>query len=170
MSSPPTPITKNRTASHGFGTLAIHAGQHPDPLTGAVMTPIFQTSTYAQESLGKHRGYEYSRTDNPTRTAYQECIAALEHAKHALAFSSGLATTDAILHTLKAGDHVVCCDDVYGGTFRIFDKVYRRLGIDFTFVDLSDLKNAESAFKSNTKLLWMESPTNPMLKILDITE
>jgi cystathionine gamma-lyase len=152
----------------GFGTLAIHAGQDPDPQTGAVMTPIYQTSTYAQESPGKHRGYEYSRTDNPTRTAYQACVAALEGAKHALAFASGLATTDAIMHTLKPGDHVVSCDDVYGGSFRIFDKVFKRMGIEFTFVDLSDLKKAEEAFRPNTKLLWMESPTNPMLKILDI--
>ena len=106
------------------------------------MTPIYQTSTYAQESPGKHRGYEYSRTDNPTRTAYQACVAALENAKHALAFASGLATTDAIMHTLKAGDHVVCCDDVYGGTFRIFDKVFKRLGLEFTFVDLSDPSKA----------------------------
>ncbi len=157
------------SANLGFGTLAIHAGQPPESRTGAVMTPIFQTSTYAQESPGKHRGYEYSRTDNPTRTAYQECIAALEGAKHALAFSSGLATTDAILHTLKAGDHVICCDDVYGGTFRIFDKVFRRLGIEFTFIDLSDLKKTEDAFRPNTKMIWMESPTNPMLKILDIS-
>ena len=132
------------------------------------MTPIYQTSTYAQESPGKHRGYEYSRTDNPTRTAYQACVAALENAKHALAFSSGLATTDAIMHTLKAGDHVVCCDDVYGGTFRIFDKVFKRMGLEYTFVDLSDLSKAEAAFKPNTKMIWMESPTNPMLKILDI--
>lgn len=159
---------KNESENLGFGTLAIHAGQEPDPVTGAVMTPIYQTSTYAQESPGKHRGYEYSRTDNPTRTAYQACVAALEGGKHALAFSSGLATTDAILHTLKPGDHVVACDDVYGGTFRIFDKVYRKQGIDFTFVDLSDLKKAEAAFRPNTKLMWMESPTNPMLKILDI--
>ena len=151
-----------------FGTLSIHAGQSPDPTTGAVMTPIYQTSTYAQESVGQHKGYEYSRTDNPTRTAYQNCVAALEGAKHALAFSSGLATTDAILHTLKAGDHVVSCDDVYGGTFRIFDKVYKKMGIEFTFIDLSDLKKAEGAFRPNTKLLWIESPTNPMLKILDI--
>ncbi len=152
----------------GFGTRAIHAGQDPDPQTGAVMTPIYQTSTYAQASPGVHRGYEYSRTDNPTRTAYQACVAALEGGKHALAFASGLATTHAIIQSLKAGDHVVCCDDVYGGTFRIFDKVFRNHGIDFTFVDLSDLKKAEGAFKPNTKLLWMETPTNPMLKILDI--
>jgi cystathionine gamma-lyase len=160
-------MKKNERAL-GFGTLAIHAGQEPEPVTGAVMTPIFQTSTYVQESPGKHRGYEYSRTDNPTRTAYQGCVAALEGAQHALAFASGLATTGAIMHLLKSGDHVVCCDDVYGGTFRIFDKVYKRMGIEFTFVDLADLKKAEAAFKSNTKMLWMESPTNPMLKILDI--
>ncbi len=152
----------------GFGTMAIHAGQSPDPQTGAVMTPIYQTSTFAQESPGKHRGYEYSRTDNPTRTAYQACVAALEGGKHALAFASGLAATDCILRLLKVGDHVVCCDDVYGGTFRIFDKVFKRLGIEFTFVDFSDLKKTEAAFKPNTRLLWMESPTNPMLKILDI--
>jgi cystathionine gamma-lyase len=159
---------KDIKAPHGFGTLAIHAGQDPDPATGAVMTPIYQTSTYAQESPGKHRGYEYSRTDNPTRTAYQACVAALEGAKHALAFSSGLAATDAILHTLKAGDHVLCCDDVYGGTFRIFDKVFRRMGIDFTFADLGNPAAAEAHIKPNTRLLWMETPTNPMLKILDI--
>jgi cystathionine gamma-lyase len=151
-----------------FGTLAIHAGQEPDPSTGAVMTPIYQTSTYAQASPGKHRGYEYSRTDNPTRTAYQACVASLEGGKHALAFSSGLAATDAIIHMLKTGDHVICSDDVYGGTFRIFDKIFKRMGIEFSFVDLSDLKKAESAFRPNTRILWMETPTNPMLKILDI--
>ncbi len=159
---------KNSDAPYQFGTLAIHAGQPPEPTTGAVMTPIFQTSTYAQKSPGKHQGYEYSRTDNPTRTAYQTCIAALENAQHALAFSSGLATTDAILHTLKPGDHVISCDDVYGGTFRIFDKVFKKMGIEFSFIDLSDLKKAEAAFRPATRMIWMESPTNPMLKILDI--
>jgi cystathionine gamma-lyase len=152
----------------GFGTRAIHAGQDPDPTTGAVMVPIYQTSTYAQESPGKHRGYEYSRTDNPTRTAYQACVASLEGGKHALAFASGLATTDAILHLLKPGDHVLCGDDVYGGTFRIFDKVFKNLGIEFSFVDFSDPKAAEVAFRPNTRLLWLETPTNPMLKIFDI--
>lgn len=154
--------------NYQFGTLAIHAGQNPEPTTGAVMVPIFQTSTYAQESPGKHKGYEYSRTDNPTRTAYQNCVAALEGAKYALAFSSGLASMDCIMHTLQPGDHIVCCDDVYGGTFRIFDKVFKPFGLDFTFVDLSDLKKAEAAFKPNTKILWLETPTNPMLKVLDI--
>src|SRR4051812_23174558 len=121
-----------------FGSLAIHAGQPPEPTTGAVMVPIYQTSTFAQESPGKHRGYEYSRSDNPTRTAYQECVAALEGAKFGLAFSSGLAANDAILHCFRPGDHILCSDDVYGGTFRIFDKVFKPFGLDFTFVDLSD--------------------------------
>lgn len=152
----------------GFGTKAIHAGQPPHGDSAAVMTPIYQTSTYAQRSPGDHTGYEYSRTDNPTRTAYQQCLAALEGGNYALAFSSGLATTDAIIHTLKSGDHVVCCDDVYGGTYRLFERVYKQLGIDFTFVDLTDLSKAEAAFKSNTKILWIETPTNPTLKIVDI--
>lgn len=161
-------MSEKNNLNFGFGTLAIHAGQHADPQTGAVMTPIYQTSTYAQESPGKHRGYEYSRTDNPTRTAYQNCVAALEGGKYGLAFASGLAAMDSILHLLKTGDHIVCSDDVYGGTFRLMDKVYRPLGIDFTFVDMCDLKKTEAALKNNTRLLWMESPTNPMLKILDI--
>ncbi|MGE0616155.1 MAG: cystathionine gamma-synthase [Bacteriovoracia bacterium] len=152
----------------GFGTLAIHAGQPPCPVTGAVMTPIYQTSTYAQKSPGEHQGYDYSRADNPTRKAYQDCVAALEGGKFGLAYSSGLGAIDAVIHLLKAGDHVVLCDDVYGGTFRIFDKVFKHLGIEFTLADLSDLKKAEAAFKPSTKLLWMESPTNPMLKLLDL--
>jgi cystathionine gamma-lyase len=152
----------------GFGTRAIHAGQPADPQTGAVMTPIFQTSTYAQASPGSHRGYEYSRTDNPTRTAYQQCLAALEGGKYGLAFSSGLATTDSILHTLRSGDHIVCCDDVYGGTYRLFERVYRQMGFDFTFVDMTDHAKVEAAFKPTTKLVWIETPTNPTLKLVDI--
>lgn len=152
----------------GFGTRAIHAGQPPEEKSGAVMTPIYQTSTYAQRSPGEHTGYEYSRTDNPTRTAYQQCVAALEGGKYGLAFSSGLATTDCILHTLKTGDHVVCCDDVYGGTYRLFERVYRQMGLDFTFVDMTDLVKVEAAMKPNTKLMWIETPTNPTLKIVDI--
>jgi cystathionine gamma-lyase len=153
---------------YGFGTRAIHAGQEPDPTTGAIMVPIYQTSTFAQSSPGEHKGYDYSRADNPTRTAYQECFAALEGGKYGLAFSSGLAAMDAIMHLLKTGDHVVCSDDVYGGTFRLFDKVFKNFGIEFSFVDLSDLSQAERAFTSKTKLLWIETPTNPMLKVLDI--
>lgn len=160
--------TSSPKLAPGFGTLAIHAGQEPDPRTGAVMVPIYQTSTYAQNSPGEHRGYEYSRTDNPTRTAYQDCVAALEGGKHALAFASGLAAIDAIMHTLQTGDHVICCDDVYGGTFRIFDKVFKRLGLEFSFVDMSDLRAVEAAFTPKTRVLWMETPTNPMLKVLDI--
>jgi cystathionine gamma-lyase len=152
----------------GFGTKAIHAGQSPDPITGAVMTPIYQTSTYVQKSPGQHTGYEYSRTDNPTRTAYQECVAALENGKHALAFSSGLASIDTLCHMLKAGDHVICSDDVYGGTYRLFDKVLTRFQLEFTFMDLSDVAAVEKAIKPNTRLIWIESPTNPMLKIFDI--
>jgi cystathionine gamma-lyase len=132
------------------------------------MTPIFQTSTYAQQSPGKHLGYDYSRTDNPTRTAYQQCLASLEDAAHALAFSSGLAAMDSILHLLETGDHVLCCDDVYGGTFRLFDKVFRRFGIELSFVDQTDLERTEAAFRPNTRMVWLESPTNPLLKIHDI--
>jgi cystathionine gamma-lyase len=158
----------SESKSFGFGTKAIHAGQSPDPINGAVMTPIYQTSTYAQKSPGAHTGYEYSRTDNPTRTAYQDCVAALENGKHALAFASGLATIDTLMHTLKSGDHVICSDDVYGGTFRLFDKVLTRFNLEFTFMDLSDLTAVEKAIRTNTKMLWIESPTNPMLKIFDI--
>ncbi len=159
-----------RDLETGFATRAIHAGQPPEAKSGAVMTPIYQTSTYAQVSPGEHTGYEYSRTDNPTRTAYQQCLAALEGGKYGLAFSSGLATTDCILHTLKAGDHVVCCDDVYGGTYRLFERVYRQFGLEFTFVDLTDLAKTEAAFRPATKLLWIETPTNPTLKIVDIAK
>lgn len=152
----------------GFGTNAIHAGQAPEATTGAVMTPVFFTSTYAQKSPGEHQGYDYSRGDNPTRTAYQACMAALEGGKHALAFSSGLAAITTVVQTLKPGDHVLCCDDLYGGTYRLFERVMKGFGIEFTFADLSDVTKVESYFKPNTKLLWLESPTNPLLKLLDI--
>jgi len=151
-----------------FETLAIHAGQHPDPVTGAVMTPVYLTSTYAQSAPGEHKGYEYSRTQNLTRHALQDCLAALEGAKHGLAFASGLAATDAILHLLDAGDHVVYSDDVYGGTFRLFDKVFRRHGLSFTPVEACDPGNVERAMTPKTRLVWLESPTNPMLKIADL--
>jgi cystathionine gamma-lyase len=151
-----------------FETLAIHAGQRPDPVTGAVMTPVYLTSTYAQTSPGEHKGYEYSRTHNLTRHALQDCLAALEGARYGLAFASGLAATDAILHLLQAGDHVVYSDDVYGGTFRIFDKVFRHHGLSFTAVDACDPANVERAMTPRTRLVWLESPTNPMLKIADL--
>jgi cystathionine gamma-lyase len=153
-----------------FETLAIHAGQKPDPTTGAIMTPVYLTSTYAQSAPGEHKGYEYSRTQNPTRQALESCLASLEGAQHALAFASGLAATDCILHTLAAGDHILCSDDVYGGTFRQFDRVFRRLGLDFSYVDMSDLGALERAFTLRTKMLWCESPTNPLLKILDLSQ
>jgi len=149
-------------------TLAIHAGQTPDPTTGALMTPVYFTSTYAQTGPGEHRGYEYSRTQNPTRHALQDCLAALEGARFGLAFGSGLAATDAVLHLLDAGDHVVYSDDVYGGTFRLFDKVFRRLGLSFTPVDMVDPANVARALTPRTKLVWVESPTNPMMKIVDL--
>jgi cystathionine gamma-lyase len=151
-----------------FETLAIHAGQSPDPTTGAIMTPVYLTSTYVQEGPGRHKGYEYSRTHNPTRHALQDCLAALEGARHGLAFASGLAATDAILHLLEAGDHVLYSDDVYGGTFRIFDKVFRRLGLSFGPVDMSDPGNVERAIRPATRLVWIETPTNPMLKLVDL--
>jgi len=151
-------------------TLAIHAGQAPDPTTGAIMTPVYLTSTYVQDGPGGHKGFEYSRTRNPTRDALQGCLAALEGARHGLAFASGLAATDAILHLLDAGDHVVYSDDLYGGTFRLFDKVFRRLGLSFDAVDMSDPRNVERALRAETRLVWIESPTNPMLKIVDLAE
>lgn len=153
-----------------FDTLAIHAGQSPDPTTGAVMTPVYLTSTYVQASPGVHKGYEYSRTQNPTRHALQDCLAALEGGAHGLAFASGLAATDAVLHLLEAGDHVLASDDVYGGTFRIFDKVFRRHGLEFSYVDMSDPRNVERGLRPSTRLVWIESPTNPMLKIVDLAE
>jgi cystathionine gamma-lyase len=152
-----------------FETLAIHAGQHPDPVTGAVMTPVYFTSTYVQSAPGEHKGYEYSRTHNLTRHALQDCLAALEGAKHGLAFASGLAATDALLHLLDAGDHVVYSDDVYGGTFRLFDKVFRRHGLSFTPVDACDPENVRRAMTPRTRMVWLESPTNPMLKIADLS-
>ena len=157
-----------RDADH-FETLAIHAGQQPDPTTGAVMTPVYFTSTYAQSGPGEHKGFEYSRTRNPTRDALQGCLAALENGKHALAFASGLAATDAVFHLLSAGDHLVLSDDLYGGTFRLADKVFKRLGIEQTYVDVRDPRAVAAAIRPGvTKLLWVETPTNPMLKICDL--
>ncbi|HVI22099.1 MAG TPA: cystathionine gamma-synthase [Myxococcales bacterium] len=155
---------------HRFETLAIHAGQHPDPTTGAVMTPVYLTSTYAQQGPGEHKGFEYSRTRNPTRDALQGCLAALEGGKHGLAFASGLAATDAVLHLCNAGDHVILGDDLYGGTFRIADKVFKRLGVELTFVDMTFPERIVAAIRPSTKLLWTETPTNPMLKIIDLAQ
>lgn len=149
-------------------TLAIHAGQHPDPVSGAVMTPIVLSSTFAQEGPGHHKGYEYSRTGNPTRATLEACGAALEGGVHGLAFGSGCGATTTLLHTLRPGDHVVCGDDVYGGTFRILDKVMKPMGIHTTFVDMTDLGRTEAAFRPETKMVWLETPSNPMLKVFDI--
>ncbi len=151
-----------------FGTKAIHAGVEPDPTTGAIMTPIYQTSTYVQAAPGDHKGYEYSRTHNPTRTALQNALAVLENGKHGLCFSSGMASIDAIVKLLKPGDEVVSTNDLYGGTYRLFTKIFEGFGVKFHFVDMGDLKNVEAKVNANTKLIWAETPTNPMLRIIDI--
>ena len=158
-------MTKN---SDGFGTRAIHAGQQPDPTTGAVMTPIYQTSTYIQRSPGVHQGYEYSRSQNPTREALEGCLASLEGGEHGVAFASGCAATDAVMHLLDAGDRVVCGDDVYGGTYRLFSKVFTRAGLIFDFVDLTRPENLTAETFTGAKLVWLETPTNPMLKVIDV--
>lgn len=152
----------------GFSTRAIHAGQEPDPSTGAIMTPVYLTSTYVQESPGRHKGWEYSRTHNPTRRAYENCMADLESGTHGFAFASGCAATTTVLHLFKAGDHVIAGDDMYGGSFRLFDKVIRHNGIHFSYVDLTNPSNFEKALKPETKLVWLETPTNPTLKLVDI--
>ncbi len=152
----------------GFSTDAIHAGQMPDPVTGAVITPIYQTSTYAQEELGKHKGYEYGRTHNLTRQAMEKNIATLERGKYGIAFASGLAAIHALMSLIKAGDHVVISDNVYGGTYRLFELVMKDFGIEFSWVNTSNLANIENAVKENTKLVYLETPTNPMLNLTDL--
>ncbi|HWS25085.1 MAG TPA: aminotransferase class I/II-fold pyridoxal phosphate-dependent enzyme, partial [Xanthomonadales bacterium] len=157
-------------SKQGLGTRAIHAGQSPDPSTGAVMTPIYATSTYVQSSPGVHQGFEYSRSHNPTRFAWERCIADLEGGTRGYAFASGLAATSTVLDMLDAGSHVVCMDDVYGGTYRLFERVRRRsAGLDFSFVNLNDFDALAAAIRPDTKLIWAETPTNPMLKIVDLS-
>jgi cystathionine gamma-lyase len=152
-----------------FATRAIHAGQEPDPLTGAIMTPIYATSTYVQSSPGVHKGYEYSRTHNPTRQALERCVADLESGKFGFAFSSGLAATGTILELIDSGSHVIALDDIYGGSTRLFEKVRRRsAGLDFSFVDMTDIDSLKSAVKGNTRMIWVETPSNPLLKIVDL--
>lgn len=151
-----------------FATKAIHAGQEPEPVTGAVNVPIFQTSTYAQQGIGEHKGWEYARTGNPTRAALETCIAELEGGKHGYAFASGMAGLDAVCRLLNAGDHVVAGDDMYGGTFRLFDKVLRRFGVEFTFVDFRDPDQVREAMRSNTRMVYAETPTNPMMRLCDL--
>ena len=153
-----------------FATRAIHAGQRPDPTTGAIMTPIYATSTFVQASPGEHKGYEYSRTKNPTRGAYESCIADLENGNHGYAFASGMAAIGTVLEMLDSGDHVISMDDLYGGTFRLFENVRKRSSnLDFSFVDMTDTDRIVSAIKPNTKMIWVETPTNPMLRIVDLT-
>ncbi len=161
---------KEMKSNFGFATRAIHAGQKPDPTTGAIMTPVYLTSTYVQDSPGVHQGWEYSRTHNPTRKAYEDCLANLEGGKYGFAFASGCAATTTILHMLKSGDHVIAGDDMYGGTFRLFDKVLRHHGIQFSYVDLTNVDQFSKALKPETKLVWLETPTNPTLKLVNIAQ
>ena len=152
-----------------LATRVIHAGQSPDPSTGAVMTPIYATSTYAQESPGRHKGYDYARSINPTRSAYERCVADLESGTRGWAFASGLAAMSTALETIDSGSHVVVSDDLYGGTYRLFEKVRRRsANLDFTFIDMSDMGRIEAAFKPNTRMVWIETPSNPLLKLIDL--
>lgn len=156
---------------HGFSTRGIHAGQSPDPTTGAVMTPIYATSTYVQQSPGVHKGFEYSRTHNPTRFAYERCVADLESGTRGFAFASGLAATATVLDLLDSGSHVIAMDDLYGGTYRLFENVRKRsAGLDFSFVDMSDPAALEAAIRPETKLIWVETPTNPLLKLADLEQ
>lgn len=158
------------TTRHHFGTRAIHAGQDPDPTTGAVMQPIYATSTYAQASPGVHKGYEYGRTQNPTRMAFERCVADLENGVQGFAFASGLAASATILETLDTGSHVIALDDLYGGSYRLFERVRKRsAGLDFSFMDMSDPAKIEAAIRPNTRMIWVESPSNPLLKLVDLS-
>jgi cystathionine beta-lyase/cystathionine gamma-synthase len=159
----------DQSEKDGFATRAIHVGQEPDAATGAVIVPIYQTSTYAQSEVGVHKGFDYSRTANPTRAALEACLASLDNGQYGLAFASGMAAEDTLLHLFETGDHVVACDDVYGGTFRLFHRVLERVGLRFTFVDATRIENVAAAIEERTRLIWLESPTNPLLKLIDIT-
>lgn len=161
---------KSQKKSQGFGTIAIHAGQEADAATGAIMTPIYQTSTFVQSEPAVHKGYDYSRAGNPTRTALEKNLAALEEGKYCAAFSSGMGAIDAVVKLLKAGDHVIAGNDLYGGTYRIFVKVFEQFGLKSDFIDMSNAGNVRKALKSNTKMVWIETPTNPLLRIVDIEE
>ena len=154
--------------SHKLGTKFIHAGTVPDPSTGAIMTPIYQTSTYVQESPGVNKGFEYARSQNPTRKALEDALAVIENGKHGLAFSSGVAATDAVIKLLNPGDEVIAANDMYGGTYRLFTKIFAKYGIKFIYVDTTDIKNIQAAVTPNTKLIWIETPTNPLMNITDI--
>lgn len=162
MESTPVELT------YGFGTRAVHAGQEPDPTTGAIMTPIYQSSTFVQEAPAVHKGYEYARVSNPTRTALEKNLAALEGARHGICFASGVAGIDAMMKSLRPGDHVVATDDLYGGTYRLFRKIFEPFGIEFSFVDMTDVDAVEALLRPSTRLLWLETPTNPLMRIIDI--
>src|SRR5438132_9468289 len=154
--------------NYKFGTKAIHAGAEPDPSTGAIMTPIYQTSTYVQAAPGKHKGFEYARSQNPTRKALEEAFATIENGKYGLAFSSGVAATDAVIKLLQPGDEVIAANDMYGGTYRLFTKVFEKFGIKFHYVNMQESDNIKPLINSNTKLIWTETPTNPLMNITDI--
>src|SRR3989440_5487236 len=151
-----------------FSTRAIHVGQEADAATGATIVPIYQTSTFTQEGLHQHKGYEYARTSNPTRTALESCLASLENAKYGLAFASGMAAETAVLSILESGDHVIAPEDLYGGTYRLFEQVFRKFGLQFTYVDAREPENIRAAIRRETKLIWLETPTNPPLQLIDI--
>jgi cystathionine beta-lyase/cystathionine gamma-synthase len=154
---------------YGFETRAIHAGQDPDPSTGSVVVPIYQTSTYAQDALGKHKGYEYSRTGNPTRTALETCIASLEDGKYGLAFASGMGAETTIMYLFAPGDHIICSDDVYGGTYRLFERVFAPYGLSFSYMDMTDPACVRAQIRPETRGIWLETPSNPLMKLIDIT-
>jgi cystathionine beta-lyase/cystathionine gamma-synthase len=161
-------MEKNIELRDHFETRAIHVGQSPDASTGAIITPIYQTATFAQSAVGVHKGYDYSRTANPTRSALEECLASLENGRFGLAFSSGMGAITSLMMSLQSGDHCVVCDDVYGGTYRVFQNVLTEFGLEFTFVDMTDLDATLAAVRANTRLVWIETPTNPLLKVVDI--
>lgn len=155
---------------YGFETRAIHVGQDPDPSTGSVIVPIYQTSTYVQDKLGQHKGYEYSRTGNPTRTALEQCVASLEEGKYGLAFASGMAAETVIMYLFAPGDHFLVSDDVYGGTYRLFERVLRPYGLDFSYIDMTDPARVRACMRENTRGVWLETPSNPLMKLMDIAE
>src|SRR6476660_9518487 len=158
----------SKQEQQGFGTRAVHAGVEPDPTSGAIMTPIYQTSTYVQAAPGDHKGYEYARTQNPTRTALQDALASIENGKYGLCFGSGMAATDAVMKLLKPGDEVIVSNDLYGGTYRIMTKVFAAYGINFHFIGMQDAQGITQHINGNTKMIWVETPTNPLLNVIDI--
>src|SRR5437763_2768543 len=164
----PAVTTERESASWGFATRAIHVGQELEPATGAVTVPIYQTATFAQDGVGQHKGYEYARTGNPTRTALEQCVASLESGHHGLAFSSGMGAEAAITYLLHSGDHIVAHDDLYGGTARLFDRLLAGFGVQIDYVDATDPANMARALRPTTRLVWLETPTNPLLRIVDI--